>query len=59
MKVTRPLAFKIQSSLAVILGLIEIGQLERAIACIKALSKLIDEQTVTTIETRPSEDLKA
>jgi hypothetical protein len=57
MKVTRPLAFKLQDAITVIVGLMEIGEIERAKRALMAMSKLIADQTVRTIETKQSEDL--
>lgn len=58
MTITRPLARKVKAALQVILSSIELGNLDRAKSTVLALSKLIDDQTVTTIETKKeSEDL--
>lgn len=58
MKVTRPLAYKLQDAITVIVGLLEIGEIERAKRALMAMSKLISDQTVRTIEIpKQSEDL--
>ena len=58
MKVTRPLAHKLQDAITVAIGLLEMGEIDRAKATLMELSKLIRDQTVKTIETpNQSEDL--
>jgi hypothetical protein len=58
LKVTRPLAYKLQEGITCVLGFLEMGELERAKKTLLELSKLIADQTVKTIETpKESEDL--
>jgi hypothetical protein len=48
MKVTVPLAHKIQESIQNILGLMELGKIDEAKAALLKLSKLVTDQTVKT-----------
>ncbi len=58
MKLPRPLAFKLLDAITVIVGLLEIGEVKRAKRALMEMSKLIADQTVSTIETKKeSEDL--
>lgn len=58
MKVSRPLAYKLQEGITVILSLIELGETDRAKVALREMSQLIADQTVKTVETpRESEDL--
>lgn len=52
MKVTKPLAYKLQNAITLIVGLLEMGEVVRAKKALMEMSRLIDDQTVRTIETK-------